>query len=1038
MPYRLAALSEAALRLCLGVAAMIFTGAAIARPFQQPGATKSDPPLVTEPTDTRPPAAKRVVHLFDFEEQETNPDPVPQFWERYYDQPSEAHPGRAVRFPRYNVAGFDLTTAANGSASVKLPSRGGGSCIRLMPGVIPVFPQGEYLVTAAVRTEGTASARALLTARFLDQNQRAIPGGEASSEPASSQGLWRQITTPLPLAPENAAFLQIDLALLQERDLPRPVPEIETNHTVTPQDLECSAWFDHVAVLLVPRTELSATSSTSIFVAPERPTLRFFVRDLAGEDLSARLTVLDLDETVVWTHAFPIEPGGRPAEFVPVLPGLGWFQARLDVLRAGGADGENVDGGSGGVIGSAHTQFIWLPESRRAPSHLVEIDDAPGSSHFSDRRRFGMVVPDPSRPEFAWPAFLPELLRLSGAHFVILPVPAPLRAEAPTPGAVAPSPEPINGFDHLARRLLDRLLQQRIDVTLAVTGVPSELAQKLRVDPASPLALADHDPALWQHILTPLLERYGQRIVRWQIGPTGSDAAFWRRSLSTDLATFHSILQSLVPGPTIVLPWRADLSARALPPSRPSSPPQPAGAAPNQSAPQVDISLVYPASFAASGIPASIGAWRGATDPAPGLTALFELPATQSFSRRDAVGELIKRAAHLWQVGEVGEPAVEGSEPGDAPGVYGAAPRLALVTPWESIANTLDGPRPQPSPQLAVMRTLQDHLAGRRVVGVLAPPREAPTVRGLILAGPAPEEGGRGDSRGAGEPGGSSIGTSNSTGAIVLWNESTESPIVEMYLGDGAITTVDHFGNEAPIERTPGDGAACRVRITPTPMFIEGVSTNLTRFIASFRIEPDLALSLTQTHEHEFVLDNPWPIAITGELQIIEPTDAQRGWTVSPKGRVSFSIPAGGTTRVPVSFAFGPSQESAPIDFVAIVKLASDKQHPPVVVRAPLRIGLPDLELNVDIALSPDGRGSDVVVTATVVNSGGRARTLRVDALAPGLPTQQLPISHLEPGHSAVKRFFFKDAGRLVGKRIRVSVADAEAPEQLNRSVVIP
>src|SRR5262249_9120541 len=77
------------------------------------------------------------------------------------------------------------------------------------------------------------------------------------------------------------------------------------------------------------------------------------------------------------------------------------------------------------------------------------------------------------------------------------------------------------------------------------------------------LALATMPSAKWMAYLTPTLDIFGQRVLRYQIGGAGDDHAFWKKNLPDDVENIETALASLVPGPSVSLPWPP---ARELPP----------------------------------------------------------------------------------------------------------------------------------------------------------------------------------------------------------------------------------------------------------------------------------------------------------------------------------------------------------------------------------------------------------------------------------------------------------------------------------------
>jgi hypothetical protein len=124
---------------------------------------------------TRPETSGRVVKVFNFEEAKTNPGDVPRGWFRSFDEPSRARPG----FPDWNKASLSYTTeggvAFGGAGSVMLPTRGGSTALVVNEGVLPVFQNADYLISAKVRTDRLVHARAAMVARFLDKSGAGCP-----------------------------------------------------------------------------------------------------------------------------------------------------------------------------------------------------------------------------------------------------------------------------------------------------------------------------------------------------------------------------------------------------------------------------------------------------------------------------------------------------------------------------------------------------------------------------------------------------------------------------------------------------------------------------------------------------------------------------------------------------------------------------------------------------------------------------------------------------------------------------------------------
>ena len=163
------------------------------------GVARAQPAGPEEPATNRPQAARRVVRFFDFD----TPDPfgLPLIWKLAQDRfpilEGQPRPG----FPIYNGAELDVRNAGAGAGgsggSMRLWTRGGSTCLRLSPGVIPVFPDTEYLVSGRIRTGDLSCARACLMARYLDRANQPITGSEVRSELVASPESgdpWRTVS----------------------------------------------------------------------------------------------------------------------------------------------------------------------------------------------------------------------------------------------------------------------------------------------------------------------------------------------------------------------------------------------------------------------------------------------------------------------------------------------------------------------------------------------------------------------------------------------------------------------------------------------------------------------------------------------------------------------------------------------------------------------------------------------------------------------------------------------------------------------------
>jgi hypothetical protein len=833
-----------------------------------------------------------------------------------------------------------------------LPTAGGSTSLwtRRPEGLIPVFAEADYEVSAFVRTTELKAARAFIIARLLDQAGRPIDGAWRRSEPAHSPSAWTPVKVQLPSADPRAAFLQVELQLLQpEQFMPKPLaPE----HHVWSQDLSGAAWFDDIAVTQLARVSLAPAREGSVIVAPSRPAVEGVVRDLTGELLTARLVVRDVDGVVRETADRPLGVGGGKFSFTPNLPALGWYRVEMTVLA-----GENP-------VGAADTQLLWLPPapaSRPGPGEETDLS--------ANLALLTTSVPRGLDVQIA------QLLDAARTPAVVAPMVISSTDVPDQPRSQAP-----------ALALIDRLLTDRRAVSIAVARVDAAIAGQERIDAGDSLAAILKDDRVWKPSLLPVLDLYGQRVSRWHLGVDANLATAHERDLLPSLARFRQALASLVPSPRVTIPWRADAAP----------PPPPRDGGPD------GVAVALPPELASAQVEQTVTAWRGwALAQKVDLAFVIESPADAD--PRAAVASLMIRTV-------AAKAAMDRDQ-------MGAPSKLMIDQPWgESPTGAL-----LPRPTLAAWRTFIDLAGPRRVVGIAPSP---PGVHCLVL----------GDGPGS---------STRRPGVLAVWcDPGVQSGEISAYLGSGRVRRVDAFGNAAPL--TPSDESGMyTIPAGPTMSFVEGIEPELVLFVTGLRINPRFAPAVAAEHEHELIVSNPWGVPISGTIQILAPRapggGKRRPWRFAPTTPLPFTVPPGEQRALPFSFSFPATEDAGDKVLEAVVNLTAERAYPVLRAGVVVSIGSGTLLLTQTAERVPDASGADVLVTATVTNSGKDARSLRLIATAPGQEPQSRAVSNLAPGQVAVQRFLFKQAGAaLSGKRVRIALTDADGPERLNQSAQVP
>ena len=643
--------------------------AALVAPIGSPAQPEPEPPV-------RPALARRIVKVFDFERR--NPSiPIPQEFRREQHAPDnqQDHPGFP---PQWNLAVFDDSVAYRGQSSIKLPTRGGNSGLRLNRGVLPIFRGADYVISAHVRTQGLRHARAFLIARFLDAQMRPIPGSEVRSDPSISESHWSPISVTLKDPAPDAAHIQIDLELLQPEYFQSAV--LPEDLVIWRQDRDAAAWFDELIVIQLPRVALTLASPGNVVLAPDTPRLRVSISDLSGEPLDATLTITDIHGRVVAREPMGISVGRITAEFTPELPGFGWYRATLDIA------------GDGGLADSSTLDFVVLPSRVREPSARDDSSSTITRKTMGERTRFAVIISE-INPEQR--ILIPPLVEALGIGAVTIP----LWDERLTLEAV---PDTLSSLS----AVVDELLTRAVTISFALVRTPSTLAAAYAVPAAQPARALDPDTDLHQPFLFPFLEHFGQDVRTWQFGLFGDNPGIGPIHLDDPAA----VIGSLVPAPSLELTW---LGEYAL--DRPL-----AGAKH-----LAGLRVLIPASTNPGHVAEHVSLILEQFDrleTVSSLTIVLETLSPERFASHDVAADLVKRAVEVWRV--IAD--------------HRARPTLAINQPWTSDPAAPD--TVTPGPELAAWRTVIDQLADRRIVGqaslgddvrvlILAPTRGAPPAR---------------------------------------------------------------------------------------------------------------------------------------------------------------------------------------------------------------------------------------------------------------------------------------------------------------------
>jgi hypothetical protein len=266
-------------------------------------------------------------------------------------------------------------------------------------------------------------------------------------------------------------------------------------------------------------------------------------------------------------------------------------------------------------------------------------------------------------------------------------------------------------------------------------------------------------------------------------------------------------------------------------------------------------------------------------------------------------------------------------------------------------------------------------------------------------------------------------------------------------LGGGEVTIVDLFGGSRvlrPIEGDAGLMPAHRIALSDLPIFVEGIDVGLVRFIAGVAIDPDFIPTSYGSQEIGLSMTNAFPTRAVVEYRIVEPGgvdprtgERDRSWEITPwKGNTTLT--PGQSVRLPTEIVIGPREPAGRRDFVIDMRIVAEKDYGWIRVRAPVRIGLGNVTMNLTYRLVPTLAGPDLILEVQVTNTGDETLTAELTAFAPESARQRSSITDLTPGHQTTRRFLYPGgAARIRGGRAEVSLTMPDTGQRLNAAIQV-
>lgn len=460
-----------------------------------PPAPAAAPPSVPSPY------GDRLVHHFDFDEPD-NFTPVPKYW-----VPFET-------LPDFVVGRFDPAVGCDAPPSFYLGLNGRDvACRYIGPAQeTPVRPNSDYLIVARIRPDRLATARARISAFYVDRDHLPIADTQRFSVLVGGTSPdWQTVSVHLPTAPREASSLGLTVRVMQERTWRTgPLP----HRYIEPVDVDAGAWFDDILIFRLPRAAIETGVPGNVFVAPRTPVLHATVTDSDPTGLVATVTLTDVHGQELGTEAVEIRTtetvGPTELSWRDLEPGLYHATLRVGVHDA--------------VLVQRWQTFAFL----HAPYRGDTAVSAP----------FGVVLDGPgvTTDQLA----LLQTLRVGS---VKIPLWARSRHEV--------------GFaDETVA--LDALLHDLVKAGVTTLGVfagpPSELVRTAGDFPRPLLEILADDPVGWRGPMTHVVARYASVFESWQVGGDNDASMIDPKMQAVACESLRKEMRRLITQPELTTP----------------------------------------------------------------------------------------------------------------------------------------------------------------------------------------------------------------------------------------------------------------------------------------------------------------------------------------------------------------------------------------------------------------------------------------------------------------------------------------------------
>jgi len=257
---------------------------------------------------------------------------------------------------------------------------------------------------------------------------------------------------------------------------------------------------------------------------------------------------------------------------------------------------------------------------------------------------------------------------------------------------------------------------------------------------------------------------------------------------------------------------------------------------------------------------------------------------------------------------------------------------------------------------------------------------------------------------------------------LVLTDPNPQPYRAAVSLGD-TLRAYDMWGRTLPIKVGP---AGWEVPYRPV-VFIDGIESDLARFVASIKFDPAIIASKFGAHQVRLTFKNTFSQSVSGMVHLQGPPY----WQFDPSGS-RFALSMGKEFSLPAKLRY-PSNESIGRKSIRLRIDLEARKPIQLNLIVPLRLGVSDLDMRVLWFL----RGQELVVWQEVANNGAGWADLIGFTIAPDRPRMERQIRRLGPGQTATKEYSLGPWKEMLRKTIRVGFREVRGNRLANEVITL-